>query len=396
VTARADGPSRRLYGAAVLGNCCTHGAGAARTLAAHPRVQLLGGCEADHRRGPELAAELPTGLSASPEAILGDPAVDIVAITADPCDKADLAEAAVDAGKALFINKPLSHSPSAARRIEAAVQRGSQPAVFDAPMVKFHAALERVRQRVHHGDGGRVVSYYHAFGMTFETDFDIASTWPERFDPASKSGGGEMTNMGCYAIDYALHLLGVPRRVQAKWQRFWEPYRHAEVENFGQILLDYGDFWAVLAVGKQAVSPRRGPRNALHIELESANLFVDPGAGVVVENGHRLPFEDFGVTPSPPAALDELIAALDGGPPPASDIATAALGVEVLCAAYRSICDGGVPVELPLEPPRNPLFEGARRDPCRCSVTSAMPRARSSTTPCTKAAAKVSSSSATA
>ena len=56
----ADGVARqmshpRTYGAGVVGNCCTHGAYAARTLAEHPRTRLITDYEADSRRGLELA-----------------------------------------------------------------------------------------------------------------------------------------------------------------------------------------------------------------------------------------------------------------------------------------------------------------------------------------------------
>ena len=39
--------------------------------------------------------------------------------------------------------------------------------------------------------------------MIFPPEFDLKAAWPERLDPPGKSGGGEMTNMGCYAIDFA-------------------------------------------------------------------------------------------------------------------------------------------------------------------------------------------------
>lgn len=126
-------------------------------------------------------------------------------------------------------------------------------AVFDATIVKFQPAYDRLMREVRSGSRGRPISYYHAFGMTFAADFPIGETWPERFDPASRAEGGEMTNMGCYAID-------------------------------------------------------------------------------------------------------QLLAAMETGQPAESDVGTGARGVEVLCAAYRSVLEER-PVDLPLQDPRNPLFE---------------------------------------
>ena len=345
-----------MYGVGVLGNCCTHGAGIAGQFAAHPRTWVVTGYEPRAQRAGELQRAMQAPLAASYEAVVGHAQVEILALATDPCDKAEMVELAARAGKALWINKPLCHNPAAARRIEEQVRAAGIPAVFDVPMVKFQPAFDKLLHQVRAGLYGQVVSYYHTFGMTFAPDFPIRDTWPERFDPAATAGGGEMTNMGCYAIDYALHLLGVPRRVEARWQKFWRPYVEADVENFGQICLDYGRFWAVLAVGKQAIEGRRGPRNALIVEFEGANFFLDPGAGLVVETGRARPLDQYLDGHQCPSSIDQLLAALEGGPAPQSDIATAARGVEVLCGAYQSILEER-PVDLPLTRAKNPLFE---------------------------------------
>ncbi|HIM56178.1 MAG TPA: Gfo/Idh/MocA family oxidoreductase [Candidatus Latescibacteria bacterium] len=344
------------YGVGILGNCCTHGAGVARSLSAHPRLHLVAGYEPGPRRAAELGEAMEMRLAGSYREVAGHPEVDVVAVTTDPCDKAAMVELPAAAGKALYINKPLSHTPAAARQIVATVATAGVAAVFDAPMVKGLAVFDKLQRQVKAGEWGQVVSYYHAFGMTFALDFDITSAWPERFDPAAKSGGGEMTNMGCYAIDFALHMLGMPRRVEAKWQRFWQPYVEREVENFGQIALDYGRFWALLAVGKQALAGERGPRNALAVEFETANLFIDPGAEIFVHNGRTDSLAAFVGEHTAISSIDQLLAAMDGGAAPSSDVATAADGVEVLCGAYLSAQENRI-VDLPLSQPRNPLFE---------------------------------------
>ena len=187
-------------------------------------------------------------------------------------------------------------------------------------------------------------------------DFPIRETWPERFDPPAKSGGGEMTNMDCHAIGCALHTLGVPERVTVRWSKFWAPYAEADVENSGQILLDYGSFWTVLAVGKQPVRGNPGPRNALAIEFESASLFLDPAAGVLIENSQPRSLEAYVFGHRTLSALEQLLRCIEEGIPPESDLETAATGVEVLCAAYHSILEDRA-VPFPKRPPRNPLFQ---------------------------------------
>ena len=165
-----------------------------------------------------------------------------------------------------------------------------------------------------------------------------------------------MTNMGCYAIDYALHVLGTPQRVEARWQKFWEPYRKADVENFGQILLDYDRFWGVLSVGKQMVQTEIGPRNALTIEFENRTIVLAMDSGFILVNGHPQPLEEYLCAHHCDSAIDQLLRCIEEGQLPESNIESAATGVEVLCAAYLSILENR-PVPIPLEESRHPLFE---------------------------------------
>lgn len=345
-----------MYGVGILGNCATHGAATACKFIRHPKTRVVTGYERNTHRAEELQEAMDTTLAASYEQVIQHPEVQIVVVTTDPCDKADMVEIAAEQGKALFVNKPLCHSPSAARRIVQAVCRYGIPAVFDATMVKFLPAFDKLMREVQSGSYGKVVSYYHSLGVTCAENFPIKETWPERLDSPSKTGGGEMTNMGCYAIDYALSMLGMPKRVEARWQKFLIPYVETDVENFGQIFLDYGHFWAVLAVGRQAVQGEPGPRNALTIEFESANLFLDPGANVFIENGHARSLNDYEAGHQCESPIDQLLRCIEHGGQPNSDVETAAKGVEVLCAAYKSILENH-PVSLPLKEARNPLFE---------------------------------------
>lgn len=288
--------------------------------------------------------------------ILEHPEIDIVVITTDPCEKAGLVEKACQVGKHIFLNKPFSHALSEARRIVEAVKSSRVKLVFDIPMVKFLPAFSKLKGEILAGKYGALVSYYHAFGMTFAPDFPIRQLWPERFDPAEKSGGGELTNLGCYAIDFAVTLLGLPQTVQAKWMKFWPEYRAVEVENFGQLILDYGRFYALLAVGKQQLTwtPRRG-NNCLSLLFETTNLFVDPYSETLLINGVPVGFQQFLAGYRAESAFEQLLRCIETGAEPESNAELGAMGVEVTMATYHSILQGGQIVSLPLKEGRNPL-----------------------------------------
>jgi len=343
------------YGAGVVGNCCTHGAYVARALAEHPRISLVAGYEADSKRGPELAEAMGHDLAADYDAVIDDPQVEIVGIATDPSDKAEMVERACARGKDVWINKPLCESLDSARRIVRAVAHSGVKLVHDIPMVKGLSIYAKFRQEVAAGEYGRPISYAHNFGMTFGFDFDIGATWPERFDPPAISGGGEMTNMGCYAIDYLATLFGLPEAVQAKRADFWEPYRQAHLENFGQIVCDYGDFFALLSVGKQQLGAPRQGTNVLTAVFPHHTFLFDPYNDTLRINGAPHEVAEYLGDFRPESSLNQLLRCIETGAEPEDNAQVSAQGVELLMAAYHSVSNGGQAVALPLEDGANPL-----------------------------------------
>ncbi len=352
----ADEPKSapRVYGVGIVGNCCTHGAGVCQMFKNHPRTRVVTAFEADPRRAEELRQALGGELAASYNAVIHHPEVEIVAITCDPCDKPQMVEMAAAAGKPVFLNKPACASLDGARRIAAAVKKFNVVLVHDIPMVRSVPVYARLLDEVRAGRHGTVLGYHHLFGMNFDPDFDLATTWPERLDPPEKSGGGEMTNMGCYAIDFAVSLFGRPKSVHAKWRKNWDVYRQADVENFGQIVLDYGDFFAFLEVGKQQLAGERRHSNILTINFEHKTLLMDASAGVVTVNHVLQSFDEFAQGAQAVSSLDQLIAAMENGIPPSSNAETILLATETLMAAYQSIVENRA-VTLPLASGENPL-----------------------------------------
>lgn len=346
-----------MYQIGILGNCCTHGAGVVNALKAREDVQIIAGYEANPRRAEELKRALGFSLVGSYDEICTHPDVDIVVITTDPCDKAKMVEKASSAGKHIFLNKPFCHTLTDAHCIATAVKVNDVKLVFDIPMVKFLPPLSKLKDEILAGKHGRCISYYHAFGMTFPMDFPIRELWPERFDPPEKSGGGEMTNMGCYAIDFAVTLLGTPRSVQAKWMKFWQEYRESDVENFGQIILDYGNFYAMLAVGKQKLrdEPKRG-NNCLNLLFENTNILIDPYSETLMINGMPQNFQAYLADYKAESSFNQLLRCIADDTEPESNVAIGIMGVEVTMAAYRSILEDGAIITLPLKEQQNPLF----------------------------------------
>ena len=138
-----------VYGVGIVGNCCTHGAGLCAMFKARKDTKVVAAYEANPRRARMLEAVFANPLAESYDAVIRDPAVDIVAIACDPCDKAMMVEKAARAGKAVFLNKPPCDSLDAARRIASAVKQNRIWLVHDIPMVRsvppFSRLLDEVR-----------------------------------------------------------------------------------------------------------------------------------------------------------------------------------------------------------------------------------------------------------
>jgi predicted dehydrogenase len=358
----------KRYGVGILGNCCTHGEFVAAALNEEPEARIIAGWEEDPRRQQGLSAAIGMALKESAEELLADPQIDIIALACSPHQKADWVEKVARAGKHIFLNKPLAESFNSARRIEKAVSENNIQLVYDIPViVRFNPITAKLLDEVRNGRYGSPINHMHSWSMTFSTDFPLATVWPERLDPPAQSGGGEMTNLGCYAIDYMVALWGRPKSVQAKSSNYWDIYRNAEVENFGQIIADYGDFFAILATGKQplnslptmdvaeALNPRNW-HNILEMQFENHNVTLMPFHNILIHNGVKIPIEEYLAGYVCLTPFQQLTQAIETSVAPDSDAEIASLGVEVLMAAYQSTRSDGTPISLPLKDGENPLI----------------------------------------
>ena len=352
-----DTQSWQAYGAAIIGNYRGVGTNLVGAFRRHPRLQLVGGFEPDAVRGRELSNAMSVALYSDFEQVFQDPSVKIVAIASAPSGKAMWVERAAKAGKHILLTKPMCDSLDSARKILWALESNPVKCVHDIPMVRFNPPFARLLDRARKGYLGKIFSYYHSFGLNYATDFDIGRRYPECLETPDVTGGGEMVNLGCYAVDFAVALLGRPRRVEATWQHEWRAYKKADVEHFGQIVLDYGSFYATLAVGRLQLKGRFNHSNMLHLVAQHRTILIDSYNSLVIRNNIPVTWTHYMRDFKAETALDQLITCMDEDTEPESSMEVAADGMEVLMAAYRSILDE-TSVSLPLGDGHNPLRKG--------------------------------------
>ena len=136
------------------------------------------------------------------EAMLADPAVDVVDITSYPSRHRVEAVAAAAAGKHIILEKPMANSREEVRDIvAAAAKHGVKGCVcfecrFSSQFRVTKALLdEGLLGRLHYGE----VDYYHGIGPWYGQF---------RWNTSRRDGGSALLTAGCHALDALLLLMG--------------------------------------------------------------------------------------------------------------------------------------------------------------------------------------------
>lgn len=131
--------------------------------------------------------------------LLADPSVDAVYVPLPAALHAEWVEAALEAGKHVLAEKPLTTDPERTRALLAlARERGL--VLRENVMFVHHGQHAAVRSLVAGGAIGALRALHAAFTIPAPADGDI------RHDPAL--GGGALADVGLYPVRAAVHLLG--------------------------------------------------------------------------------------------------------------------------------------------------------------------------------------------
>ena len=139
------------------------------------------------------------------EAVVEDPAIDVVYVSMAASDHAAWAIAALDAGKDVLCEKPASLTVQDARTMALASERSGRLLV-EAFHYRWHPLFARLRELVAAEDFGPIESM--SSSIIGSRPFLPGSVL---HDPAL--GGGVLRHSGCYAIHWMRSLAGVEPRV---------------------------------------------------------------------------------------------------------------------------------------------------------------------------------------
>jgi scyllo-inositol 2-dehydrogenase (NADP+) len=248
-------------------------------IAAEPRLQLTR--IASSRREAIARAFSEMAIDASPDALIENPAIDLVVIATPNETHYPLALAALRAGKHVVIDKPFAVTVAEAQTLVAqSEQRGLKLSVFhnrrwDGDFLTVADLLQRGVL----GSINYVESHFDRFRPA------IKPGWREQ----AKPGSGVFVDLGAHLIDQALQLFGLPEAITADIaiQR-----AQAQVDDYFHVLLRYGSRRVVLHASTLAAAP--GPRFTVHGLLGSLVITGLDGQEAALKAGKKPSGNDWG------------------------------------------------------------------------------------------------------
>ncbi|MCP5120342.1 MAG: Gfo/Idh/MocA family oxidoreductase [bacterium] len=198
---------------AVYGAGHAHARSKTRTLLAMPEDNLVGVCEP---RGNSVLSD--RVFDAVPrltvQQMLGDPAIELIAVEARVQEGLGYAHEAVDAGKYVHLDKPPGDDLESLQNLFAKA-RAKQLVVQMGYQWRYHAAMRAAVGLAKDGHLGEI--------------YMVRATINKPLSPAQRAElavfrGGMMFEMGCHMIDRIVEVLGKPKSV-------WSRLRHDGPDN---------------------------------------------------------------------------------------------------------------------------------------------------------------------
>ncbi|MEA2549894.1 MAG: D-xylose 1-dehydrogenase D-xylono,5-lactone-forming [Chloroflexota bacterium] len=299
-----------------------------RALVDNPRGELYAVAGRDPERARAFAARHGAAVvHPTFEALLADPAVDVVYVALPNGHHAPWTIRALDAGKHVLCEKPLALTAAEADAIAAAAERNGRIAV-EAFMYLHHPQTLRMLELVRSGALGTIQVVSSAFSFLLDRSAD------PRIEP--DLGGGSLWDVGCYPVSISRRIAGEEPDGIAGFARF--DARGVDRAFVGQLRFPSG-LLAHFESGFGAPD-----RERVEVVGSDATLVVDhpflpepdgpPASLRIVRDGvdELVPVESID---DYRAEVDDLQAAILDGTPPRVDLAFSRGGIATLAELDR-------------------------------------------------------------
>ncbi|KPP88324.1 MAG: putative dehydrogenase [Rhodobacteraceae bacterium HLUCCA08] len=200
-----------LVGSGFMGRCHANAfraVGGLFDLPVAPALTILADATPDlaERGAAALGFDRATG---DWQALVDDPAVDIVAITAPNLLHAPIAQAAIAAGKTVYCEKPLSTTAALAEQMMQAAEAAGVVTLVGFNFLR-NPMIRLARDIITSGEIGAVTGFRGRHAENYMANPEVPHSF--RTDPA---GGGALADIGSHIVSMARYLLGPVAQVQA-------------------------------------------------------------------------------------------------------------------------------------------------------------------------------------
>lgn len=295
-------------------------------------VQVYGIASRDGEKAAEAARQYGIPKSyASYQALLEDPAIDLVYIPLPNHLHAEWIKKCADYGKHVICEKPLTMNAAEAREaLDYARAKGVR--VMEAFMYRFHPQWRRALEIVKfHGIGA--LTGIHTF-------FGYSNKDPHNIRNIKETGGGAIYDIGCYAVSTARFLMqGEPQRVLGLAN--YDPCFQTDILVNG--VLDFGGIRTLFTVATQTFPFQKvevyGTNGVMTVEIPF-NMYPDCPAQLTVRNGVGSRTVQLGPADQYQLEFEEFVAAIAAGRETPIAPEDAVCNMKVLDALYRSARTG--------------------------------------------------------
>lgn len=150
--------------------------------------------------------------------LLSDPEIDLIDITTPNDMHFDMAMAAIEAGKHVYCEKPLTVKLNDARKLADAAKSKGVKTMVAFNNIKTPAAL-LARQLIERGDIGHPTRFRAWFDQGFFNDPEMPWSWR---CSRSQAGSGSLGDLGSHVISVAQFLMGSVESVLGQEQTFFK------------------------------------------------------------------------------------------------------------------------------------------------------------------------------
>jgi predicted dehydrogenase len=167
-------------------------------------VDLIAVSDVDSHKARALSQRFDVPLVLDDDALIAHPELDAVAICTPNFLHEEMAIAALEAGKHVFVERPLATTSAGARRVLQVAERADRVLVVSMPH-RFRPGVVALRNFIAGGELGEL--------------YAVRGSWMTRLMPASRhtwrydrdeAGGGALIDLGVPALDLCLWLVGYP------------------------------------------------------------------------------------------------------------------------------------------------------------------------------------------